>query len=199
MPLKVLFYLARDLVGIDVGLEPADHIAFPVHQELGEIPLDAVVAEELAELRLEPRLESLALKALKAQEGLFAAKVVVQRMSCLSPDVDLLEHLERYVVIAGAEALDLLVGAGLLTAELVAGESQYFKALRFVLFIETFQALILSREPSLAGYVHDQKDLAFIVFKGLFNAVYGIGFKVVDGHAASFRLSKYLIIDFDLL
>ncbi len=121
--LEVLFDLSPQLFGPNVGLKAGNDVSFFIDQELGKVPLYAVVAEKFSELCPEARLKSLALKALEALEGLFAAEEVVERMGILSPDVGLLEHLESDVVIAGAEALYFLVGAGLLPPELIAGES----------------------------------------------------------------------------
>jgi len=46
LPLQILFDLFFDVLRIDGWLEAADHVSFPVHEELGEVPLYSVTFPE---------------------------------------------------------------------------------------------------------------------------------------------------------
>ena len=96
----------------------------PVDQELGEIPLDRLRAQEATRLLFE-RLK--------------------QRMGVRAVDLDLGEHRERHVVLLGAELADCSLVAWLLMAELVAREAKHREA---ALAKAPVQAL---RGPRIAG------------------------------------------------
>lgn len=83
----------------------------------------------------------------------------------------LLEQLEVGAVGGGAEALDLVQGAGLLRAEVVAGETQNGAALGAVGLVQGLQAGVLLGEATAAGHVHDQQYLAGVVTQGFAAAV----------------------------
>jgi hypothetical protein len=68
------------------------------------------------------------------------------------------EHRERDAELGGDELQDLLVGSGLLGAELVAGETENGDIV--VVVMERTQTCVLRREASSAGDVDDQADLA---------------------------------------
>src|SRR5262245_6628933 len=89
------------LVGRRVTL---DDVTVATDEELGEVPLDRVDAEQTALLVLEP---------------------LPQRMRLVAVDVDLGEHRKRHVVVQRAEILDLGLVPWFLMAELVAREPQY--------------------------------------------------------------------------
>jgi hypothetical protein len=62
-----------------------------------------------------------------------------------------------------AELLDLVVGAGVLAAELVAGEAEDGEVVRVLLLdglVQALEALELRREAALGGGVDDEDDLA---------------------------------------
>src|ERR1019366_6241180 len=76
-------------------------ISLLVHQELGEVPLDAIAQ----------------------QAALFALQELEDRMRVVAIDLDLREQREVHAVIELTEGLDLVVGARLLMAELIAGKA----------------------------------------------------------------------------
>jgi hypothetical protein len=81
----------------------------------------------------------------------------------IAVDLDLGEHRERDVVVRGGELEDLVVGAGLLRAELVAGEGEDGEAVRTVGLVERTQTCVLAGEASMAGDIDDEDDLAAVV------------------------------------
>ena len=63
------------------------------------------------------------------------------------------------------EHLDvLIVGAGLLPAELIARKSQNCESLLLVLTMEFFKSIILRSKATLARNIDHQQDFAFILF-----------------------------------
>ena len=67
---------------------------------------------------------------------------------------------EGGAVGGGAEGLDFLQGAGLLGAEVVAGEAEHDQALGPVGLLQLLQAGVLAGEAAAAGHIHDQQHLA---------------------------------------
>ena len=65
--------------------------------------------------------------------------------------------------IYGAEFMDLLIRAGGLTAELVAGDIQNLQSLIVVISIHLLNRLILRRKATASGSVDDHDNLALIV------------------------------------
>ena len=89
------------------------------------------------------------------------------------------EQLKISAIGAGAELLDLWQRAGLLGAEVVAGEAQYGQTLGAVALLKHLQACVLASEAAAAGHVHDQEHLA-----GPFAQVALVAFGVANGHIA---------------
>ena len=87
--------------------------------------------------------------------------------------VHLVEQFEVGAVGGGAEALDFLEAAGLLGAEVVAGETQHRQALGGVGLVQGLQTGILLGKATAAGHVHDQQHLAGVVAQGFAAAVGG--------------------------
>src|SRR5690606_33663729 len=137
-----------------------DHPAVAADQELGEVPLDRVDAEQAALLVLQP---------------------LPQRVGGGAVDLDLGEHREADVVGQRAEIADLVRIARLLVAELVAGKAEHHQALVAVVAPELLQPGVLRGETALAGDVDDQQDLAAPVRKRLLAAVQGGGVEIVGG------------------
>ena len=71
--------------------------------------------------------------------GLFG-EVLVERSLVVALDRHLGIHGKGHVVLAGAEGLDLFVGAGFLLAEVVGREADDDEALVFVFLVRGFQA-----------------------------------------------------------
>lgn len=91
---------------------------------------------------------------------------LVQRVRIVAVDVDLAEDGESDLLVQGAEVLDLLVGAGLLAAELVAGEAddcEVVGVLLLDLLVDGLEVLVLVGEAALGGGVDDQDDLALVI------------------------------------
>lgn len=114
-------------------------------EELFKVPLDAAEAHDAGLLLLEPAEE---------------------RVGGVAVDVDLLHDGEGDAVVDLAELLDLLGGARLLGAELVAGEAQDFKVLAVFLadrLVERLEAGVLWGEAALGGCIDDEDNLALVV------------------------------------
>jgi hypothetical protein len=94
-------------------------------------------------------------------------------------DVDLLHDGKGHAVVDLAEALDLVVGAGLLAAELVAREAEDDEVVGVLLLDlvpDFFEPGVLGREAAFGGGVDDEDDFAFVVGEGdLLAALYVIG------------------------
>src|SRR5690606_16600585 len=112
---------------------PLDHPTVAADEELGEVPLDPV-PEQAALLLAQPR---------------------EQRVRVAAVDVDLGEHREGHAVARLAERRDLLLGARLLTPELVAREPEHDEAAVPVGLPERLEPCVLRSEAALAGGVDD--------------------------------------------
>src|SRR4029078_7217040 len=93
------FDVAPERLGRIVRREALDHLAVPADQELGEVPLDRLGAEDAWRLGREP---------------------LPDRRRLVAVDVDLAHHRKGDAVVHLAERGDLVVRAGILRAELVA-------------------------------------------------------------------------------
>ncbi|QBZ58027.1 hypothetical protein PoMZ_02966 [Pyricularia oryzae] len=113
--------------------------------ELFKVPLDALEAHDAGHLLLEP---------------------LEERVGVVAVDVDLLHDGEGDAVVDLAKVLNVVVGAGLLAAELVAGEAEDGKVLGVLLgdlLVQGLEAGVLRREAALGGRVDHQDDLALVV------------------------------------
>jgi hypothetical protein len=123
-------------------------LAITADEKLLKVPLDALETEKTGLLVLEP-----------GPEGVGAVTV----------DLGLLHDGEAHAVVELTELLNVIVGAGLLAAELVAGEAEDHKVIG-VLALEVgpelLKASILRGEAALGGSVDDEDDFALIVGKG---------------------------------
>lgn len=112
------------------GLEPGHDLAAAVDEELGEIPFDAAVMLVVLVCLLDDAGKHHAhgghAEALKLGIG---GQPAVQGNGVVAVDLHLGEPGEGGAELNGAEGVDLLVVAGSLTAELVAGEIQDLEAL----------------------------------------------------------------------
>ena len=66
----------------------------------------------------------------------------------------------------GAKFLDLRVGAGFLTHELVGRERQDLEPLFLVLLVGGFESFVLRGQTALAGRVDDQENVTLILREG---------------------------------
>src|ERR1019366_908664 len=128
-------------------------VALLVHQELGEVPLDAIAQ----------------------QATLFALQKLEDRMRVVAVDLDLREQRKVHAVIDLAGGLDLVIGPGLLMAELVARKAEHLQAAVLVLGIKRLQAFVLRRKSALAGGVDDQQHLALVIAELLVPSVIQLG------------------------
>lgn len=136
------------------GARPAVlDLAIPANEELLKVPLDALQAKNTGLLLLQP----------------------LENWVCgVAVDVDLAEDGEGDAVVNLAEALNLLVGARLLAAKLVAREAEDDKVIGVLLLdvlVELLEAGVLRGEAALGGGVDDEDDLALVVCKGSFLAL----------------------------
>jgi hypothetical protein len=97
---------ALNTLGLGGAGPAALHLTILADEELLKVPLDALHAQETGLLLLHPLPHGLGLVAV---------------------DLGLAEHLVGDLVAEHAEVLDLLVGARVLAAELVAGEGEDFE------------------------------------------------------------------------
>jgi len=150
-------------LGLGGGGPAALDLAVAADEELLEVPLDPLQAHEARLLVLEP---------------------LVEWVGLIAVDVDLAKDREAHAIVDLAEALDLLVGAGVLATELVAGEAKNDKVVRVLLLealVELLEALELGGEAALGGGVDDQNDLALVLLKGLdLAALCGWGSQIVS-------------------
>ncbi len=103
-------------------------------------------------------------------------------------DLDLLRERERHVVVGAAERRDLVGAAGLLLAELVAGDADHVEALVLVLVLELLQPFVLRGQAAERRDVHHQRDLALLVGEHVGGAVEGGQLRVVQRHGNSFSV-----------
>ena len=132
----MLGQLRADVFRRYLWLVALQHLPIAAHQELGEVPGDvrAVAFQQLVELG-----------------------------RAVPIHLDLGEHREVHAVLGARELEDFLVRAGLLGAELVAGEGQDLEALALVLFVEGTQTCVLGCEASLAGDVDHQAERPLVL------------------------------------
>ena len=69
---------------------------------------------------------------------------------------------ELYMIVGGAELLNLGNCAGCLLTELVAREIQNLKSLLIILLVNLLQVLVLRRESATGGGVYNQQHLSFV-------------------------------------
>ena len=94
--------------------------------------------------------------------------------------VQLVEHRERDLILAGAELLDLRIGPWLLLSELVAGEAQHDQALVLVFLVKRLEARVLGRVAAEGGDIDDQQHLALVSFERCLLAIDVLQRNVVD-------------------
>jgi hypothetical protein len=127
------------VVGLGGGGVSSDNLAVPADEELGEVPGD--VAGE-------------------AGVGLRVGEEAVEGVDVGPFDGDLGEEGEGDVVGGGAEELDLVVGGGLLGAEIVCWEGEDGQAAGAVAVVEGLEAGVLAGVAALAGDVDQEQDAA---------------------------------------
>jgi hypothetical protein len=131
--------VAGELLRLLAGRIAAHRSKLPVDQELGEIPLDRLRAQEA---------------------GRFVFERLKKRVGVRAVDFDLGEHRERHVVLVAAKLADCSLVPGLLMAELVARKSEHSEAALAKAPVQRFEARILRGEAALARNIDDQQRLA---------------------------------------
>lgn len=119
-------------------------LAVAADEELLKVPLDHLDAHDAGLLVLEPLVEGVGIVAVH---------------------VDLAQDREGDAVVDLTEGLDLIIGAWVLAAELVAGEADDDEVIGVLLLdvlVELLQAGELGGEAALGCGVHDQDDLALV-------------------------------------
>ena len=114
-------------------------------EELLEVPLHHLQAQQTGLLLLEP-----------GEEGVGVVAV----------DLGLLHDGEANAIVKLAEALDLVVGTGLLGTELVAREAEDLEVLRVLCLdalVDLLQTFVLRGEATLGGGVDDEDYFALVV------------------------------------
>lgn len=120
-----------------------NHLPIRRNQELLKIPLHPLKPHQARLLLLQPGIDGRHIVAVHVQ---------------------LAQHGESHAVVDLAEGLDLVVGTGVLAAELVAGEADDREVVReagfqgLIEFLETFE---LRGEAAFGGRVDDEDDFAF--------------------------------------
>lgn len=88
---------------------------------------------------------------------------LVHGVRIVAVDIDLAKDREGDLLVQGAKVLNLLIGAGLLAAKLVAGEADDCEVLRVLLLdllVDGLEVLVLVGEAALGSGVDDEDDLA---------------------------------------
>lgn len=137
--------LVLELLGFSGASPAVDNLAVTADQELLKVPLDPLKTKQARLLLLQP---------------------LIQGVRIVAVDVDLGHDGERRLLIQRAEVLDLLVAAGLLAAELVAGEADDGEVVGVLLLeglVDGLEVLVLVGEAALGSRVDDQDDLALVV------------------------------------
>lgn len=80
---------------------------------------------------------------------------LVQRVGVVAIYVNLLHQRELDIEAGGAEILNLIFTARLLTTKLITWKSQHGESLVLVLVIQLLQTIVLVRESTLGSSVHN--------------------------------------------
>lgn len=137
--------LVLELLGLGSAGPAVDNLAVTADQELLKVPLDPLETKQTRLLLLQP---------------------LIQGVRIVAVDVDLGHDGERRLLLQRAKVLDLLVAAGLLAAELVAGEADDGEVVGVLLLeglVDGLEVLVLVGEAALGRRVDDQDDLALVV------------------------------------
>lgn len=119
--------------------------AIAADEELLKVPLDGLDAHDT---------------------GLGVLEPLVQGVGAVTVNVNLAQDGERDAVVELAEGLDVVVGAGLLTTKLVAGETENDKVVGVLLpkvLVELLEAGVLWGKTALGGSVDDEHNLALVL------------------------------------
>src|SRR5579864_2473056 len=154
-----LFDRFLDVFGLGHRREAIDDLAASVDEELGEIPLNVLGAENA---------------------GLLVLEILVERVCLRSVDIYLVEHRKAHAVVHLAERADLFAAARLLLAELIAGKAQNGQPARAQFFVELLQPRILRRETALARRVDDEQHFVLEVGQRHILALKRLRGEVVD-------------------
>ena len=122
---------------------PSNNLPIPTHKKLLKIPLHPLHPHQAGLLRLQPR---------------------PHRRRPITVHIRLSENGERDAVVDGAEGLDVVVCAGVLAAELVAGEAEDGEGVWVGGcdgLVEFFEGGELRGEAALGGGVDNEDDFAF--------------------------------------
>lgn len=135
-------------LGLSSARPPSLNLAIASHQPLLKVPLHPLHAQQTRLLRLQP---------------------LKQRTRLVTIDIRLTHDRERHAIVNLAEGLDIIVGTGLLGAELVAWEPKDLEVvavLGFEVFVELLETFILWGETALGGGVDDEGHFALKVGEG---------------------------------
>ena len=179
------FDLGLDLVHGGGGLHALDDVALAVDQELGEVPLDVAVVLVVLVHLLDDAAEHQTHGAVEALKAGVLGQPLVEGDGVLAVDVDLGKLREGDAEAAGAEGVDLLVGAGGLIGKLVAGEVQDLQTVVLVGVVDLLQLLVLGGEAAAGGGVDDQQDLALVVGQRHILSLAGLDGEIINVHGTS--------------
>ena len=93
--------------------------------------------------------------------------------------------------------MDLLIGAGRLACELIAGDINDLKALFMILFVHRLDVFILRREAAAGRSVDHHDDLALEISHGMLVSL-GIHYRIIIKTAHLFFLRSLCIYKFRL-
>lgn len=136
-------------LGLGETRPPSHNLPIGRDKEFLEVPLDALQSQHAGLLFLHP--------------GPHGCRTV-------TVNIQLAQHGESDAVVDLAEGLDVVVGAGVLVAELVAGEADDEKVIgvfALKVLVECLEALELWGEAAFGGRVHDEHHFAFEAGKGV--------------------------------
>src|SRR5581483_9527888 len=116
-------------------------------------------------------------------------QLVVERMTTLAFDDDLLEHRERNRELRLAELRDLFVRTGLLRPELVGREAEHDETAIAIALVQSLQTRVLRCQPALRGDVDDQQDVAAELVQARFGAVDTADGNLLQGFAHAYTFA----------
>ena len=162
------------------GWETLDNGAVARDEELGEVPLDVTLFFHALADGLEQRRRGLGLQPLVLFGRGLRLQVFIDGVRFRTVNVDFLHQREGHAVVEAAELGNLLVGAGFLMGELVAGEAEDDQPLVSILLVKGFQSVVLRGETALGGGVDNHEDLAAVLRHFHLCALVVLGFEIVN-------------------
>ena len=162
------------------GSVALDDSAVAVDEELGEVPKDVTILLHTLADALEEFPGGLGLQSAIFLGGSLSLEVLEYGFSIGAVDIGLGHQREGHAVVQAAELSDLVIGAGLLSGELVAREADDHETLVLIFLIKGLQAVVLRGETALGCCVDYHQNLAFKLGEVNLYTLVTEGFKIVN-------------------